>query len=128
MKIIITESQLKTTVFQNAIDMALEDVDENCGKGYYVRSYLIAICDPLEMIEEIKVVDVSKSTSTDNFGENKMDIINIKVNCYIDSRWEYNDLDTFIYELQEEVRNIIGTKFVTLEVEKIINKRKDFNW
>ena len=36
MKIIITEDQLKTAVFQNAVDMAWEDIADNIGeKDYY---------------------------------------------------------------------------------------------
>jgi hypothetical protein len=134
MKIIITESQYKmllesnTEPMQNLIDMAFEEVKENCERGYYVMAHHDYICNPIEMIEEIKVVDVSKVTSMDYFEKNKMEVIHIKVNCYIDSIYEYNNLDNFIYELQEESRNIIGGKFVTLEIGEIINKRKDFNW
>jgi hypothetical protein len=134
MKIIITESQYRillesnTEPMQSLIDMAFDQVKENCEGGYYIRSHQNLICDPVDMIEEIKVVDVSKVTSMDYFEKNKMDVIHIKVNCYIDSIYEYNNLDNFIYELQEESRNIIGGKFVTLEIVETINKRKDFNW
>lgn len=134
MKIIITESQYKmllesnTEPMQNLIDMAFDQVKENCEGGYYIRSHQNLICDSVDMIEEIKVVDVSKVTSMDYFEKNKMDIVHIKVNCYIDSIREYNNLDNFIYELQEEVRNIIGGRFIFLKKENIINKRKDFNW
>jgi hypothetical protein len=134
MKIIITESQYKmllesnTEPMQNLIDMAFEEVKENCEGGYYVMAHHDYICNPIDMIEKIKVVDVSKVTSMDYFEKNKTDIVHIKVNCYIDSIREYNNLDNFIYELQEEMRNIIGGKFITLEIGEIINKRKDFNW
>ena len=134
MKIIITESQYKmllesnTEPMQNLIDMAFDQVKENCEGGYYIRSHQNFICEPVDMIEEIKVVDVSKVTSMDYFEKNKTDILHIKINCYIDSIREYNNLDNFIYELQEEMRNIIGGKFFTLEIGEIINKRKDFNW
>ena len=30
MKIILTEDQLKTAVFQNAVDMALDDIKKKC--------------------------------------------------------------------------------------------------
>ena len=134
MKIIITESQYKmllesnTESMQSLIDMAFDQVKENCEGGYYIRSHQNLICDSVDMIEEIKVVDVSKVTSMDYFEKNKTDILYIKVNCYIDSMREYNNLDNFIYELQEEVRNIIGGRFIFLKKENIINKRKDFNW
>jgi hypothetical protein len=134
MKIIITESQYKmliesqTDKMQNLIDMALEQLIENCEGGYYIRSHQSYICDPIDMIEEIKVVDVSKSTSMDYFEKNKMESINITIDCYIDSVYEYNNLENFIYELQEAARNVIGVKVIIISVRDIINKRKDFNW
>jgi hypothetical protein len=134
MKIIITESQYKmllesnTDSMQNLIDMAFEEVKENCEGGYYVMAHQDYICNPIDMIEEIKVVDVSKLTSMGYFEKNKMESINITIDCYIDSVREYNDLDNFIYELQEEARNVIGAKVIIISVRDIINKRKDFNW
>ena len=134
MKIIITESQYKmliesqTDKMQNLIDMALEQLIENCEGGYYIRSHQSYICDPIDMIEEIKVVDVSKSTSMDYFEKNKTESINITIDCYIDSIYKYNNLANFIYQLQEEARNVIGAKVIIISVRDIINKRKDFNW
>lgn len=134
MKIIITESQYKmliesqTDKMQNLIDMALEQLIENCEGGYYIRSHQSYICDPIDMIEEIKVVDVSKSTSMDYFEKNKTESINITIDCYIDSVYEYNNLANFIYQLQEEARNVIGAKVIIISVRDIINKRKDFNF
>jgi len=134
MKIIITESQYKmliesqTDKMQNLIDMALEQLIENCEGGYYIRSHQSYICDPIDMIEEIKVVDVSKSTSMDYFEKNKMESINITIDCYIDSIYKYNNLANFIYQLQEEARNVIGAKVIIISVRDIINKRKDFNF
>jgi len=134
MKIIITESQYRmllesnTVPMQDLIDMAFDQVKENCEDGSYIRSHQNLICDAVDIIEEIKVVDVSKVTSMDYFEKNKMDVIHIKVNCYVDSIHEYNNLDNFIYELQAEVRNIIGGKFITIEMRETINKRKNFNW
>jgi len=134
MKIIITESQYriltesKTDKMQNLIDMALEQLIENCEGGYYIRSHQSYICDPIDMIEEIKVVDVSKTTSMDYFETNKTESINITIDCYIDSIFKYNNLPNFIYQLQEEARNVIGAKVIIISVRDIINKRKDFNW
>jgi hypothetical protein len=122
----LIESQ--TDKMQNLIDMALEQLIENCEGGYYIRSHQSYICDPIDMIEEIKVVDVSKSTSMDYFEKNKTESINITIDCYIDSVYEYNNLENFIYELQEAARNVIGAKVIIISVRDIINKRKDFNW
>jgi len=134
MKIIITESQYemllesKLDSMQNLIDMAFEQVKENCEGGYYIMAHQDYICNPIDMIEEIKVVDVSKVESMDYFKKNKMSALHITIDCYIDSIREYNNLDNFIYELQEEVRNVIGTKSIILSLGEVINKRKDFNW
>ena len=134
MKIIITESQYKmllesnTDSMQSLIDMAFDQIKENCEGGYYIRSHQNLICDPVDMIEEIKVVDVSKVQVMDYYEKDKTDILNITVDFYIDSIREYNNLDNFIYELQEEARNIIGGKFITIIEREVINKRKNFNW
>jgi hypothetical protein len=121
-------SESKSGRMQNLIDMALEQLIENCEGGYYIRSHQSYICDPIDMIEEIKVVDVSKSTSMDYFEKNKMESINITIDCYIDSVYKYNNLANFIYQLQEEARNVIGAKVIIISVRDIINKRKDFNF
>jgi hypothetical protein len=134
MKIIISNKQYrmlsesKSGRMQNLIDMALEQLIENCEGGYYIRSHQSYICDPIDMIEEIKVVDVSKSTSMDYFEKNKTESINITIDCYIDSIYKYNNLANFIYQLQEEARNVIGAKVIIISVRDIINKRKEFNF
>ena len=134
MKIIITESQYQMLLeskqqgMQRLIDMAFDTIKENCEGGYYIRSHQNYICDPAEMIEEIKVVDVSKGQVIDYFEKDKIDIINITVDFYIDSIREYNNLDNFIYELMQESRNIVGGNFIIIDYGEIINKRKNFDW
>ena len=134
MKIIITESQYQMLLeskqqgMQRLIDMAFDTIKENCEGGYYIRSHQNYICDPAEMIEEIKVVDVSKGQVMDYFEKDKIDIINITVDFYIDSIREYNNLDNFIYELMQESRNIVGGNFIIIDYGEIINKRKNFDW
>lgn len=134
MKIIVTESQYKMLLesnfesMQSLIDIAFDGVKENCEKGYYIMAHHDYICDPIEMIEEIKVVDVSKGQVMDYFEKDKNDIINITVDFYIDSIREYNNLDNFIYELQEEARSVVGGKFITINYGEVINKRKNFDW
>jgi len=134
MKIIITESQYKMLLesnfesMQSLIDMAFDTVKENCEGGSYIRQHQNYICDPAEMIEEIKVVDVSKGQVMDYFEKDKTDIINITVDFYIDSIHEYNNLDNFIYELQEEARNVLGGVNIIIIKRETINKRKNFDW
>ena len=134
MKIIITEQQYimlsesKLDPMQNLINMAFDEVKEKCEGGYYVRSHHNYICDPIEMIEEMKVVDVSKTTSMDYFEKNELSSIHITVDIHLDSIYEYNDLDNFIYQLQGEARNILGGSVVSISIGEVINKRKEFNW
>ena len=134
MKIIITEQQYvmlsesKLDPMQNLINMAFDEVKEKCEGGSYVRSHHNYICDPIEMIEEMKVVDVSKTTSMDYFEKNELSSIHITVDIHLDSIYEYNDLDNFIYQLQGEARNILGGSVVSISIGDVTNKRKEFNW
>lgn len=134
MKIIITEQQYvmlsesKLDPMQNLINMAFDEVKEKCEGGYYVRSHHNYICDPIEMIEEMKVVDVSKTTSMGYLEKKELSQIHITVDIHLDSIYEYNDLDNFIYQLQGEARNILGGSIVSISVGDVINKRKEFNW
>ena len=135
MKIIITERQYnmlfesnKNESMQNLIDMAFDEVKEKCEGGSYVRSHHNYICDPIEMIEEMKVVDVSKTTSMDYFEKNELSSIHITVDIHLDSIYEYNDLDNFIYQLQGEARNLLGGSIVSISIGDVTNKRKEFNW
>ena len=134
MKIIISEQQYKMLSeskldpMQNLINMAFDEVKEKCEGGSYVRSHYNYICDPIEMIEEMKVVDVSKTTSMDYLEKKELSQINITIDIHLDSIYEYNDLDHFIYQLEGEARNIIGGSIVSISIGNVTNKRKEFNW
>lgn len=134
MKIIITEQQYvmlsesKLDPMQNLINMAFDEVKEKCEGGYYVRSHHNYICDPIEMIEEMKVVDVSKTTSMGYLEKKELSQIHITVNIHLESIYLFYDLDNFIYQLQGEARNILGGSVVSISVGDVINKRKEFNW
>jgi hypothetical protein len=134
MKIIITEEQYvmlsesKLDPMQNLINMAFDEVKEKCEGGSYVRSHHNYICDPIEMIEEIKVVDVSKTTSMGYLEKKELSQIHITVDIHLDSIYEYNDLDNFIYQLQGESRNLLGGSIVSISIGNVTNKRKEFNW
>ena len=133
MKIIISEQQYvmlsesKLNPMQNLINMAFEQVKENCEGGYYVRSHYNYICDPIEMIEEIKVVDVSKTTSIGYLEKKELSSIHITVDINLDSIYLFYDLDNFIYQLQGEARNILGGSVVSISIGEVINKRKESN-
>jgi len=134
MKIIISEQQYvmlsesKLDPMQNLINMAFDEVKEKCEGGSYVRSHHNYICDPIEMIEEIKVVDVSKTTSMNYLEKKELSQIHITVNIHLESIYLFYDLDNFIYQLQGEARNILGGSIVSISIGEVINIRKDFNW
>lgn len=133
MKIIITEQQYvmlsesKLDPMQNLINMAFDEVKEKCEGGSYVRSHHNYICDPIEMIEEIKVVDVSKTTSIGYLEKKELSQIHITVNIHLESIYLFYDLDNFIYQLQGEARNILGGSVVSISIGEVINKRKESN-
>jgi len=134
MKIIISEQQYvmlsesKLNPMQNLIDMAFDEVKEKCEGGSYVRSHHNYICDPIEMIEEIKVVDVSKTTSIGYLEKKELSQIHITVDIHLESIYLFYDLDNFIYQLQGEARNILGGSVVSISIGEVINKRKESNW
>jgi hypothetical protein len=134
MKIIISEQQYvmlsesKLDPMQNLINMAFDEVKEKCEGGSYVRSHHNYICDPIEMIEEIKVVDVSKTTSMGYLEKKELSQMHITVDIHLESIYLFYDLDNFIYQLQGEVRDILGGSVASISIGEVINKRKDFNW
>jgi hypothetical protein len=134
MKIIISEQQYvmlsesKLDPMQNLINMAFDEVKEKCEGGSYVRSHHNYICDPIEMIEEIKVVDVSKTTSMGYLEKKELSQIHITVDIHLESIYLFYDLDNFIYQLQGEARNILGGSIVSISIGEVINIRKEFNW
>jgi hypothetical protein len=134
MKIILSEQQYvmlsesKLNPMQNLIDMAFDEVKEKCEGGSYIRSHHNYICDPIEMIEEIKVVDVSKTTSIGYLEKKELSSIHITVDINLDSIYLFYDLDNFIYQLQGEARNILGGSVVSISIGEVINKRKESNW
>ena len=128
MKIIITESQYEMLLesnlesMQNLIDMAFEDLKENCERNW-VDNYA---CDEVEAVEKIKVVDVqkvfvkTKTTEQDSF-------LIIKIDVDYNYFREYLDLSNLEIQLQWETKQIIGNN-VRVLINNQNNTRKEFNW
>ena len=128
MKIIITESQYKMLLesnfepIQNLIDMAFEDLKENC-ENYSIDSYT---CEEVKTVEKIKVVDVkkvfvkTKTTEQDSF-------LLIKIDVDYNYIREYKDLSDFEIQLQWATKQIIGNN-VRVTINNQNNTRKEFNW
>jgi hypothetical protein len=131
MKIIITESQYKVLLesnnssMQNLIDMAFQEMKQNCEEEKYFDTM---VCDGVEIVEEIKVVDVQKTTSKSERNGFVTSFLLITIDCYIDYFKPYFDLDSLIDELEFEARHIVGGRLVKINLRNIINKRKEFNY
>ena len=128
MKIIITESQYKMLLesnfepIQNLIDMAFEDLKENC-ENYSIDSYT---CEEVEVVEKIKVVDVQKVFAKTKTTEQESFLI-IKIDVDYNYIREYKDLSDFEIQLQWATKQIIGNN-VRVTINNQNNTRKEFNW
>ena len=128
MKIIISEKQQKLLIeskslesVQNLIDQAFEELKENCEKNW-VEQYA---CDQMEVVEEVKVVASEKGATMR--GGQEMKLWFIEVDIYYSSLG-YTPFEDFIYQLQWEVRQIVGARNVIITIRGTINSNKDLNW
>ena len=128
MKIIITGRQQKLLTesksiesAQNLINQAFDEVKENCEKNW-VEQYA---CDQMETVEEVKVVSSNKGSTITR--DQKTNFWLIEVDIYYSSLG-YTPFDDFIYQLQYEVREIVGSRNVIINVREEINSNKDPNW
>ena len=128
MKIIISEQQQKLLtesksieLAQNLIDQAFDEVKENCEKNW-VEQYA---CNQMETVEEVKVVSSNKGSTITR--DQKTNFWLIEVDIYYSSLG-YTPFDDFIYQLQYEVREIVGSRNVIINIREEINSNKDPNW
>ena len=128
MKIIITEQQQKLLtesksieLAQNLINQAFDELKENCEKNW-VEQYA---CDQMESVEELKVVASEKGATMR--GGQEMKLWFIEVDIYYSSLG-YTPFEDFIYQLQYEVRQIVGARNVIITIRGLINSNKDPNW
>lgn len=128
MKIIISERQQKILTeskslesAQNLIDQAFEELKENCEKNW-VEQYA---CDQMVTVEEVKVVSSNKGSTITR--DQKTNFWFIEVDIYYSSLG-YTPFEDFIYQLQYEVRQIVGARNVIITIRGLINSNKDPNW
>ena len=128
MKIIISERQQKLLTeskklesVQNLIDEAFDQLKENCEKNW-VEQYA---CDQMETVEEVKVVASEKGATMR--GGQEMKLWFIELDIYYSSLG-YTPFEDFIYQLQWEVRQIVGARNVIITIRGTINSNKDPNW
>lgn len=128
MKIIISEQQQKLLTeskslefAQNLINQAFEELKENCEKNW-VEQYA---CDQMETVEEVKVVSSDKGSTITR--DKKTNFWLIQVDIYYSSLG-YTPFEDFIYQLQYEVREIVGSRNIIITIQGLINSNKDPNW
>lgn len=128
MKIIISEQQQKLLtesksieLAQNLINQAFEELKENCEKNW-VEQYA---CDQMETIEKVKVVSSDKGSTITR--DKKTNFWLIQVDIYYSSLG-YTPFEDFIYQLQYEVREIVGSRNIIITIQGLINSNKDLNW
>ena len=128
MKIIISEKQQKLLIeskslesVQNLIDEAFEQLKEKCEKNWVEPM----ACDQMEVVEEVKVVASEKGAT--KRGGQEMKLWFIEVDIYYSSLG-YTPFEDFIYQIQWEVREIVGVRNVIITIRGTINSNKDLNW
>jgi len=128
MKIIITEQQQKLLTesksiesAQNLINQAFDELKENCEKNW-VEQYA---CDQMETVEEVKVVSSNKGSTIT--GDKKTNFWLIQVDIYYSSLG-YTPFEDFIYQIQWEVREIVGSRNIIITIQGLINSNKNLNW
>ena len=128
MKIIISERQQKLLnesksieSAQNLINQACEELKENCEKNW-VEQYA---CDQMETVEEVKVVSSDKGSTITR--DKKTNFWLIQVDIYYSSLG-YTPFEDFIYQIQWEVREIVGSRNIIITIQGLINSNKNLNW
>ena len=128
MKIIISERQQKLLnesksieSAQNLINQAFEELKENCEKNW-VEQYA---CDQMETVEKVKVVSSDKGSTITR--DKKTNFWLIQVDIYYSSLG-YTPFEDFIYQIQWEVREIVGSRNIIITIQGLINSNKNLNW
>ena len=128
MKIIISERQQKLLnesksieLVQNIIDQAFDEVKENCENNWVEQM----ACDQMETVEEVKVISSNKGSTITRGKKTNFWLIDVDIHY---SSLGYTPFDDFIYQIQWEVREIVGSRNVIINIREEINSNKDPNW
>jgi hypothetical protein len=131
MRIIITENQYKillesnTESMQSLIDMAFKSLKERCEEDEYSVLY---VENQVHATEEIKVVDVQKTTAKDYISGKENSSLFVTIDIYMHSAFEHIDFDEMIWELKQECEKIIGKRNIRLNLREVINTNTDRQW
>jgi hypothetical protein len=114
MKIIITENQIKTVVFQNAVDMAWQDFKSECPEKEFGNDY----CDDSDFITKIEVVTAYKTKN----------ILELGIIFYIDVVFDTLDIGEYFWELEQYLKKYLGKDNFKLKLLNVINTNTNRDW
>lgn len=118
-------SESKNTAIQLIIDTSFNQMKVSCEDDYYTQSFAQKICDLIDSIQNIEVVN-STIGNTMDYKQNKSDFLKIDVDIHIDSIFPFLSFDDFLYELGLVAKKIIGLPVII--DGKVTNIRKNFDW
>lgn len=114
MKVILTENQM-VRAYQTIVDMALDNVKEYCQRladsDFYLDSE--TDCDNVFVVEDINVATAYA---------NEIGLV-----FYVNTNY-YFDMGGPFYEIEQEIREITGSKNIKVKLLNVINKKERGNW
>lgn len=111
MKIIITEDQLKTAVFQNAVDMAWEDIADNIGEEGLGFDY--------EAVTKVEVVNAYK---TESYALKGVKIIELAIIIYINTIIDTFDAGDYLWDFKLHLETYLGKNNFRFKLLNVINE------
>lgn len=118
MKIIITEDQLKTAVFQNAVDMAWEDIADNIGEEGLGFDYE-AVTKVYEAVTKVEVVNAYKTESNTLKG---VKIIELAIIIYINTIIDTFDAGDYLWDFKLHLETYLGKNNFRFKLLNVINE------
>ena len=117
MKIIITEDQLKTAVFQNAVDMAWKDIANNIKEeDYYTDG---GYGDNYEAVTKVEVVNAYK---TESYVLKGVKIIELAIIIYINTIIDTFDAGDYFWDFKLNLETYLGKTNFRFKLLNVINE------
>jgi hypothetical protein len=121
MKIIITEDQLKLTVFQYAVDSAWQDFKDECTEKNFGWDY----CDDTEFVTRIEVKTAYK---TEPYAVKGMEVVELGIIFYIDTVFDSIDIGDYFWNLEKYLEPYLGKGNFKIKLLNVINENPRSNW
>lgn len=108
----------KLVKFQNAIDMAFEDIIESCKDFDPLYDYNDNICGDLDSVRRVEVVTVNK---TEPYAVKGMFVLEIGIIFYVDSD-NIKDMGGVFWNLEHNLINILGGGNFKLKLLNVVGE------